>query len=352
MEAIDVIFTGLLRTPELFQASLADLAALRRRGVVGRVIFATWPSEDLGAPALHSALDAAAVEVITSEPPAQGPGNIWHQMKSLELGLAAVDRRTRVLKTRTDLHIVPAFIEHLAAGGISLAKLYGGTPGSLGEKIWLPWFEITKPGYMADECMFGRATDLKRLVNFDNSYDRPEWGIDAGITHLRRFLHPFRPYHPRLDEYLENFAATGHNTPARYPVLSHDMTTPYFWEYLAEYYRIVEENFHVETWADKPHISCRKWSQPLITIDDEAMAENFHPAKSWNPYGGQIYAYNLHWLQALLSGRFLGKDACADAFYAALERVRQAPVVFASDERRQALAALRVTRRRLLTAPA
>ena len=348
MDAIDVIFTGLLRTPDLFQASLVELAALRRQGVVGRVLFSTWRGEDLSSPALRSALDAAGVEVLASEPPASSPGNIRQQMTSLAAGLAAVDSQARVLKTRTDLHLAPEFIEHLAAGGISLSKLYGGTPGSLAEKIWLPWFEISKPGYMADECFFGRAADLRRLVNFDDGYDRPDWSIDAGITHLRRFLHPFRPYHPRLDEYLENFAATGHNTPMRYALLQHDMATPFFWEYLAEYYRIVEENFHVETWAGRPHITCRVWSQPLVTIDEAAMAENFHPSKSWNPYGGQIYAYNLRWLQALLSGALAGKDACAEAFYAALERVKQAPLGDTGAERRQQLATLRATRRQLL----
>jgi tetratricopeptide (TPR) repeat protein/SAM-dependent methyltransferase len=315
---IDVLFCGLARTPELLLRSVTELAALRQRQLVDRIVFSTWKGQIDSHADLRRSLAACRVELVESEEPQYQGTSVFHQMRALELGLDHLDGSRPVFKTRADVYVRPEFLEKLAADTHYLEPERCDDHAVFQKKIWVPWFEITKPFYMGDECFFGASGDLRKLVNYDVSYD-VKYDLDAGRGHIRRFIHPFLSHFPVLADYLRSGAKTQHNTSERFETLRRNMNSPAFWDYLAVYYRILKRYFRVESDYVSAQIVFRKWSRPEVTIDADRFDENFTVEKSWNGERGQIYAYNERWLDGVLNRRVTG-GALAARFYEALSR--------------------------------
>ncbi len=315
---INVLFCGLIRNPEMLLRSVRELAMLRRRGLVDRMAFSTWKGQIDSCCDLRRSLADGEVEFVESDEPQYQGTSVFHQMKALELGLDHLDGCGLVLKTRADVYVRPEFLERLAADSHYLEPDRGSDLAVFERKIWVPWFEITKPFYMGDECFFGLASDLRKLINYDVSYD-VKYDMDAGRGHIRRFIHPFLPHFPILADYLSFGAKTGHNTAERFAILRRNMETQVFWDCLATYYLIVKKCFRIESDYTPNQIIFRKWSQPRVTVDPDKFDENFSVEKSWNGARGQIYAYNERWLDNVLNRR-IASGALAPKLYEALSR--------------------------------
>ena len=117
---MNVIFCGLLRDPKRFERSLVDMRQLQKEGVVGEIIWSTWEGRGEEIP---------GVRVIESEVPPVNIGHIWHQMKSLDVGLQNSSSDI-ILKTRTDVYIDPDFLR-----GLNIDS----------HKIWIPWYQRLHP---------------------------------------------------------------------------------------------------------------------------------------------------------------------------------------------------------------
>ena len=170
-------FLGQLRLPGLFLKSLGDLVRLRAEGRVGRVLFVTWPGEVDKVAGLSALLNELHVELLVVSPPAlKLPGHMAEQMLSLQVALDAFAPTDRVLKTRTDLYLAPGFVAFLAenpdyiATEVADLSSLGASDGSVDglaahrffdQKVWIPWFEISKPFYLADETFLGWPGTLR-----------------------------------------------------------------------------------------------------------------------------------------------------------------------------------------------
>jgi len=196
----DVIFTGLVRTPDLFRKSIKEMVRLRKRGFINEIKFSTWLGEVKKYPEVNSFLKKNKIRIIESkEPKIRGSGNIWCQMKALEMGLEKTDPNRFVLKTRADVYINPIFIEKIIKEKEDLLKITKNLPnGNIFKyKIWVPYFDLKTPFYLADECFFGYRDDLKHLYHYDDSYYK-DFDIGGGRGHILRFIHPFRKGYPIL----------------------------------------------------------------------------------------------------------------------------------------------------------
>ena len=335
---INILLCGLVRTPDLLLQSMRDFVKLRNEGLVDRVFFSTWKGEVGKYESLREGLIASGVSLIESDEPEYAGTSIFHQMKTLESGLDRFGDDDRVLKTRCDVYIRPEFIAKLATDETYLKIDADDTDLVFQEKVWIPWFEITKPFYMGEECFFGRAGDLRKLVNYDVSYD-VKYDMDAGRGHIRRFIHPFLGPYPHLVEYLRSGAKTGHNTVHRFDILRRRCESEDFWYYLAFYYLIIRKYFRIEADYVPNQIEFRKWSQPKVTVDANVFDENFSKAKSWNNEKGQIYAYNEEWLCRLLR-RDIDAGALVSRFYEALDRCESEYPSLRCETDRQAAQAL------------
>ena len=85
MKPINVIFTGLVRTPERFVKSIEDFASLRSEGLINDIVFATWIGEIEKYKGLRKALKDHGLHLIEAEQPPRAIGYVWHQMKSWNL---------------------------------------------------------------------------------------------------------------------------------------------------------------------------------------------------------------------------------------------------------------------------
>ncbi|MCA9296401.1 MAG: hypothetical protein KC983_07780, partial [Phycisphaerales bacterium] len=202
MSAAHVLFTGLPREPERFERSLRDFDQFRRSGLVSTVRLSTWTGALDEAPLCAELVRRYAVDVIeTDDIDDPGQGNLWRQMRSMQAAFdASSDWRDDdiLLKTRTDLWIAPssicAMLNHDAIRRAPWPLF--GTQCFTG-RMWCPWFEITKPFYLADEVLCGLVSDHRALTHEDRRYDDADPGV--GRAHIRRFAHPFLHLHPSLD---------------------------------------------------------------------------------------------------------------------------------------------------------
>ncbi len=326
---INVLFCGLVRMPELFVKSINDLVVLKRQGLIDTIAYSTWNTEIDKYNGLREFLIKSGIKLIESiEPQFQG-SSIFHQMISFESGLQNFADDSYVLKTRPDVYIKTEFIRMLASDENFLDIPNTGPGVIFKKKIWIPWFEITKPFYMGDEAFFGLNEDMKNLVNYDVSYDI-KYKSDAGIGHIRRYIHPFLKDYPSLQEYLGCGVKTGHNTDRRFDILRRNMQSDHYWEHLALYYLIVNKHFRISSDYVPQQIQFRLWSNPKITIDEDKFDENFTIEKSWNNERGQIYAYNERWLKSLL-GRKIGNGKYLANIYDALTRQESRYMILKTD---------------------
>ena len=310
MKPINIIFTGLVRNPELFVRSIEDLQKLRQEKMINKIIFSTWIGEIDKYDGIRKTLEDCDCHIIESEQPPKSPGNVWHQMKALYCGMELIKDDSYCLKTRADLHIKPEFIQKLICDKDYLNINTQNDENKVFEKkIWIPYFEITKPFYMSDECFYGKAVDIRKLVNFDTSYDLI-YNIDCGITHIRRFIHPFIEVIPLFRQYLKYAAYSGHFTPWRFEILEYNLKSDFYLNILASYYKILHTYFRVESnYIPNQFSFYHNCLNPEILLNEHEFKENFKIKKSWYPKGGHIYTYDEVWLDNLLNKKMVLDDS-------------------------------------------
>ena len=316
---LNIVVTGQLRTPERFERSLHDWAALRAAGIVGRVVVVTWEQEAIERAECCRLVSELGGEIVTRpEPPVRGIGHIWPQTLALDVGLQCFDDHEPVLKTRTDLWMDPTLIRELAAGPAMRE------PPTLSEvvfeqRVWVPWFELTKPFYLADECFAGLAGDLRKLINYDESYSLL-YDIGCGITHIRRFLPAFRANFPVLQRFLDTYTDAGHFSPDRWARVTELLQDDRYLDVLAAYYQILAGAFRIG--APDGAIEFRSWSSGTPQPDPTTrMNDAFVARASGLEPGGHLFAHGEDWLRACLAGE-LPPDALGSRFQDAVARGR------------------------------
>ena len=193
--SVDVVFCGLIREIGMFMKSLNDLVLLRKEGLVNRIIFSTWYGEVQNNPDIYEFFKENNIEIVENESPEErGLASIWCQMKSLEEGLKVVNERRFVLKTRSDIYLPVSLLRKLFSEKERLLRITKNLPkGNIFKhKIWTHFYELKTAFFMGDSAFFGYRDDLKKLINYDKSYEN-EYDIsliDHG-EHIMRFIHPF-----------------------------------------------------------------------------------------------------------------------------------------------------------------
>lgn len=328
--AVDVIFTGLIREYDLLRKSISEMVLLRDEGLINKIIISTWTGEPQKHPEILLFLKSNKIIILESKEPKDfGDGNIWCQMKSLEEGLGKSDPNRFILKTRTDVRINPFFLRKLFSSKEKLLKITKNLPkGNIFKyKVWVPWFELTKPFFMGDECFFGHYHDLKLFINYDYSYDKKH-EINPDKSHVRRFIHPFLKDYPILYDSLEKYSKERYfkNTLKklshdlyveltkltflrkisennRFNILNKRLNDPRFIELLATYYSILYSHFYIDSWSFPQQVVFREHSEPLFKSNGEDLEKNFTKERVRILYGGQIYVYDMNFINSFCEKR-------------------------------------------------
>jgi len=334
IKSVDIIFCGLVRDMDSFKKTLEDLQLLRKKELVDKIIVSTWIGEVQKTPELSSFLKDKKVLVVESkEPENRGDGNVWCQMKSLQMGLKEVNQNKFVLKTRTDVYINPDFLEKLFSEKEKILRISYHLPkGDIFKyKIWAPWFEITKPFFMGDECFFGYKSDLNLLVNYDCSFDNENY-LGPDTTHIRRFVYPFLKNYPSFNVYIKNYGnerflknflmkksynlydfltrfmlLRNLSEINRFNVLKKRLKDDNFLRCLADYYIILYSHFYIDSYSFQNQILFKGNPKPILESNSSNLEDNFTRKMvlggqlkgKFVKHGGQIYIYDMNFLRGL-----------------------------------------------------
>ncbi len=325
----DVIFCGLPRKPDMFKKSIKDLIDLQKKGLVNKIIFSTWKNQVEKVRGLDDFLKKNKITVIKSiQPKKEVPGHIWHQMKAYENGLKKAGKNTYILKTRTDLYFNKNFLKKLLSEKEKILKIKRNLRGGnvFKEKVWVPYFELTRPFFMSDECFLVSGADAKKLLNYNKIY-YTKYAIGPGICHLMRLIEPFRKKYPKeIDAYLSKF---NDDRPGksyfyknwrktylflkkfmfirklsekqRFYVLRKRLRNLEFVKYLGLYYAALYSQFHIE--LPKNGIVFREWFVQKKELDPRHAENNYSEKKVGEESGGQIFVYNLKFINNLVEGK-------------------------------------------------
>ena len=305
---INIIFTGLIRTEDRFRQSIKDFIFLRNEKKVNQIILSTWIGEVDSYTGMREYLENNNITLVESIPPIQCKGSILYQMKSLHLGLDTIeDKSLMIFKTRPDLHITKDALEDITNLNLELDKTI---PTVFEKKVWLPWFEISKPFYLADECFFATYNDTGQLVNYNMIYDS-YYEIDSGLSHIRRFIEPFVSKYPILKTYLTYLGTTAHGTTLRFKVLDEFAQNKDYLKFLDIYYYILQNYFYIGLDDTKQYITFRKWSEIDIKLPN-SINQAFAPKYSWNQNLGHIFSTNNYWLKSILDNKTVELDFIVD----------------------------------------
>ncbi len=243
---LSVVVTGQVRDPDVFVRSLE---AFKDNPAVGRVVLATWEDEaEAHAQFLNKMTYDYDLSVVTATEPPQWSGNLLSQMVALYMGLGSVDADGYVLRTRTDVFIEPARLDHALSQDLSLSPPEGfaGFPNILEEKIYAWGIETTSPFYIHDLFFMGRHADMTKLVNMDIRYDLL-YHMTKEKVHIRRFLHPFLHHFPVFEKFLHASHLLGLTDefpgPYRRFVLGRLLENQIYVKILALYYVIIATCF-------------------------------------------------------------------------------------------------------------
>lgn len=326
---VDALFCGLLRKEEMFRKSILDLNSLRKKGIVDKIIFSTWKGEMAKNPGMIEFLKQNDVKVIESEEPKiAGHGHIWCQMKSLEEGLKEIEPDKFVLKSRTDVYINPEFLYKIFTQKEKMLKIKKSLPkgDKFYYKIWIHYYELKTPFHMAEECFFAHHHDAKLLVNYDSSYDT-KYNIGGGITHIRRFIHPFVNDYEILQDYLKRHSKNSFvkslaikfskkffeirsfklsrriSERDKFKNLRKKLENDEFIACLAAYYSILHSHFYIDNRSFENQVTFREASEAKIKLDSYDIEKNFSEEKTYMPHTGQIYGYDEELLDNIFNNK-------------------------------------------------
>ena len=285
MPLVHILFTGLIRTPQRLKHSIIEF---RKNPIVGRIVLSTWNSELQKFPQIREFLSEQNVEVVEAvEPTSKATGFIHHQVKSLSIGLQKFEASDLVFKTRCDLYIDQHFFSHLIMRHQVWSLAPKGEYALFSKRIWVMYFEATKPFYLGDEAFCGLTKDLRYLAGLENL--RKDYNIGTGETHIRRFINPFLKKFPLLYSYLDHassFAALNDNN--RIEKIKSKIRTDFNNIFYYLYIKILFHNFFV----DYPKIDVSSvYYDSKNRIRDDLFFSNFNRSNINCDRGGHIFCF-------------------------------------------------------------
>jgi hypothetical protein len=254
------IVTGFTKNSELPELSLAPLRALKRKGIVHRIIALTWDNPDID---VHVAPLAAMDDVeLVRVPQPETAGSryqtgVVYQIRSLEAALRLVTNpNALIVKLRPDFIFDVDFLEKKIVNFDStcapsrLAKQFGVTtpPSPFAMKIWIPWACANQPFFCEDATFIGLKRDVVQLANRD-AERRLGVLADAScgwFAHVVRFALPFLRTYPIFNRYMREFRYFPNNLDYRIALISALGSDPFYWHLLIAHAWILATSFHID----------------------------------------------------------------------------------------------------------
>lgn len=288
-QKMNFVLTGQLKNKNTL---LRTIFNLRKCSFINEIILSTWSEEIDNNKNLFSFLGQQNIKIVAEKSP-EFDIPYFYQIKSFENAINAIDDKSlKIFKSRTDLFISQKNIKKIINLDYKLS-----TKSIFSEKIWVPFFEISKPFYIGDECFYASYKDSKLLINYETKYD--DWDIGPGRTHVRRFLNPYIDKFDKIEKYQERFSKTNHGGELRFKTLKILLENEDFLDYLFFYYIVILNDFRVGLKGLNSYIKFRDWSSGSIQPNQNLFYESFNQSNSFNPSLGQIFSYDEIWINKM-----------------------------------------------------
>ena len=255
------LVTGFTRNEELCRRSFVPLRALRRRGILDRILAVTWDSAELDE-FLAPVAAMGDVELVRLPQPKISGGTYRKgctlQLRNLEAALALVaENDALIFKTRPDFLVNAAFLaekianfETLCAPSKLSYTFHADMPESpFDMKIWLPWADSNQPFFFEDGAFMGLKRDValladRRAENYLSDLDDKTY---SWLAHVVRFATPFLDDYPIFQRYLRDFHCFPKVMAFRMEMLKTICQDPFFWHLIVTHAWILATSFHVDS---------------------------------------------------------------------------------------------------------
>jgi hypothetical protein len=285
----NVILTGQIKNYKYFKNNIKVFSKLKKNKEIYQLILSTWENEIDKFKNLRKLLIEANFKIIESKLSSINIKTSYnYQTITLKNGLDKIKNNgLMIFKSRPDLVIKSENLLKIANLDYQIIEKKNNI---FEKKIWVHWFEITKPFYICDECFYASYNDIKKLCRNDNEYEK-KYITDHGKTHIIRFINPFLKNYPSLINYLKYLSISGYETNKRFKILEKLKSNKVYLEFIYLYYFFIYTYFIVGLEDKKNnYIYFRKWSNCNIKLNNNLLL-NFNKKYSWDRSLGQIYSY-------------------------------------------------------------
>lgn len=294
----NIIITGKLENKEFMSQMLEKLFFLKKKKLVDQIIISTWEND-------IKKIDAKNINIIFNKN-IPFSKSFDHQIFTLHQGLKKIENKKRIIiKMRTDLLFSIKDI-------INLSKLnfkINNKKKIIKHKIWIPYFEITQPFYIADEVFATSYENFKKIVSKKNYYNQIKF--DTGYTHILWFAHLFFNKF-QLINYSKFLAKTFHFKFNRFLVLNQRLHNQCYLSFLKYYYLTIKNYFIVgsskqNSFRLKKNTINFHLRNNKIPIFNQSLFEAFKSENSAMKYAGHIFCRSQKILKRLINTKEIKK---------------------------------------------
>lgn len=304
-QKINFVLTGQLKNKKNL---LKTIFNLKNCSFINEIILSTWSEEINNNKNLFSFLAQQKIKIVSENSP-EFDIPYFYQVKSFENAINAIDDKTlKIFKSRTDLFISKKTIKKIIDLDYKLSN-----KSIFSERIWIPFFEISKPFYIGDECFYTSNKDSRLLINYETKYDK--WDIGSGRSHVRRFLNPYIEKFDKIEKYQEQFSKTNHGSELRFQTLKNLLSNKDFLEYLFFYYMVILNDFRVGLEGQTSYIKFRDWSNGFTQPNQNLFYDSFKKSNSFNPSLGQIFSYDEKWINKMAKNSDITEKLLSNKLY-------------------------------------
>lgn len=271
--------------------------SLNKNPNIEQIYLSTWYEDIINYPVLNKILEKLDVCLIINRTPVF-KDNLYYQMKSFENGLESiVNKDLKIFKFRADMQI-----ENVAINKIINYDFSKQNKKIFKQKIWIPFYEISKPFYLSDECFYCCYEDALKLFNYEDKYR--EYKLSVGQAHIRRFVHPYLKKIPELEFFVKKFNFIGLGNDKRFEIFKNLLADKDFEIYFDFYLKILDSDFRIGINNNSTYLKHRVYSDGTFRPPVDQINKVMNQKNTILP-GKQIFSYDEKLLNHWFSERGL-----------------------------------------------
>ena len=256
---VNILITGLLRTPDVFKTSLEYFLRCQSEGVVDKIVISTWHSEKdkffefAKSHSLNNYTKTSSIMLLCGNEPAYVPvglrGNLYHVCLAIERGLEVFSEDEFIFKTRTDIHVSEGFLDRLFAS--VNGPSFDGNTGNMSvfnSKVWVPsLLSAAMPFFLNAAMCLGKARDIALLLNYDNYLYVHTSYSTAVLSHINFRYNPFKDRLWMFNYYFKTFEDILWNRMLFDNFVKIAQTEKVFIKLMVIYWKVVIDNYLVDS---------------------------------------------------------------------------------------------------------